>query len=155
VVTRTADGSLKLWRTTREGSQFTRAALADLAQAFQPNGLSATSDIGFCLAEQGTDGIPVTRCFSWYGRPLNDSEVKRPAPPARYRQGQLLTQAIDSGIPRCRWHRVRVEADIPPGTTVAVAIASSETATPPDQGDRNAEPAWQGFPAGLPHTHDS
>ena len=37
---------------------------------------------------------------------------------------------------------------------MSVAIATSETDTPPDQGDPNAEPAWQDFPAGLPHTRD-
>ena len=47
---------------------------------------------------------------------------RRPWP----RTGQLLTAPIDSGIPRCRWHRVRVDADVPPGTTVSVEVATTE-----------------------------
>jgi phage tail-like protein len=154
LVTHTSEGSLRLWRAARDDKAFNKAPIADLAKAFKPNGLLAASDRGFCLAEHGTDGLPVTYCFSWYGRPISENDIKRPSPPERYKQGQLLTQAIDSGMPRCRWHRVRVEADVPPGTTVSVAIATSETETPPEQGDRNAEPSWQDFPAGMPHPHD-
>jgi phage tail-like protein len=154
LVTRASDGSLKLWRAARDDKEFNKASIEDLAKAFKPNGLIAASDIGFCLEEHRLDGLPVTYCFSWYGRPINESEIKRPSPPARYTQGQLLTQAIDSGIPRCRWHRVRIEADVPPGTAVAITVATDETKDPPAQGYRNAEPSWQDFPAGTPHPGD-
>ena len=136
LVTHSSEGSLQLWRAARDDKAFNKASIADLAKAFKPNGLLAASDRGFCLEEHGTDGLPVTYCFSWYGRPISEDDIKRPSPPERYKQGQLLTQAIDSGMPRCRWHRVRVEADVPPGTTVSVAVATSETETPPEQGDR-------------------
>jgi len=154
LVTRTSEGALQLWRATRDDTQFHQVGLDDLMKAFKPTGLVATSPLGFCLEESGTDGLPLTHCFSWYGRPLPEQEIQRPLPPARHLQGQLLTQAIDSGIPRCRWHRVRVEADVPPGTTVSIAISTSETETPVAQGDPAEEPTWQDFPAGLPHPDD-
>ena len=154
LMTRASDSSWKLWRAARDDTEFKKASIKNLVKAFTPNGLIATSDLGFCLEERGPDGLPVRHCFSWYGRPINESEIKRPSPPARYTQGQLLTQAIDSGIPRCRWHRVHIEADVPPGTTVAIAVATDETDDPLEQGGQNAEPSWQDFPAGTPHPRD-
>jgi phage tail-like protein len=154
LVTRSSDDALQLWRAARGDMQFHQAAVEDLVQAFKPTGLIAVSALGFCLEEGGTDGLPLTHCFSWYGRPIGEQEIKRSLSPTRYTQGQLLTQAIDSGIPRCRWHRLRVEADVPPGTTVSIAISTSETETLTAQGDPTAEPAWQDFPAGIPHLDD-
>jgi phage tail-like protein len=49
---------------------------------------------------------------------------------------------------------VRVDADVPTGTTLAVAIATSEKSEPPDQGDPNVDPAWKDFLAGKPHPRD-
>jgi phage tail-like protein len=64
----------------------------------------------------------------------------------------LLTTAIDSGQPRCRWHRVRVDADIPAGTSVLVAVATSEEPTPDG---RKAGPAdADGYPTGPPNPRD-
>ena len=41
-------------------------------------------------------------------------------------------RGIDSGISRCRWHRVRIDADVPPGTSLDVQVATA------DDGDRAA-----------------
>jgi phage tail-like protein len=38
----------------------------------------------------------------------------------------LLTKAIDSGIPRCRWHRITLDAEVPSGTTLEVAVTTGE-----------------------------
>lgn len=45
-------------------------------------------------------------------------------------QGVLLTEAIDSGREGHRWQRVRVQAEVPSGTTVEVESATSEEAQP-------------------------
>jgi phage tail-like protein len=148
-------GAYKLWRTTRDGEAFERASVADLPKSLRPTGLVAASDLGFCIEEPGPGGIPVVHCYSWYGRPLSSGEIPRPAKPKRQTHGQLLTLPIDSGIPRCRWHRVRVDADVPPGTTLSVAVSTAEEeslATP--QGDPAADPEWSAFPAGVPHPFD-
>ena len=148
------DGALEIWRLARDQHEFERATLADLQAAFAPTGLTAASSRGFCLEQRNANNVPVVCCFSWYGRPLCD-EVIPPAPPTKLvDRGQLLTQAIDSGIPRCRWHRVRIDADIPSGTSLEVSVSSSEDPKPPPQGDPAREGAWQAFHAGVPHPRD-
>ncbi|HEX5736461.1 MAG TPA: phage tail protein [Blastocatellia bacterium] len=128
LVTRAQDGSLQLWRAAQGAQQFEQASVEQLPKVFRPTGITAASDLGFCLQERGTDGMPVTCCFSWYGRCVDQSRIVNPKPPARYQRGQLLTAAIDSGVPRCQWHRVQVDADMPPGTTISLAVSTSEDA---------------------------
>src|SRR5262249_34700679 len=126
------DGSVTtayyLWRAAREDAAFRPATLAELAGAFVPTGLVAVSDVGFCLAERGPDGVTVDSCYAWAdGAPLPEGVVTASPPALRERQGQLLTMAIDSGIPRCRWHRVRVDADVPFGSALETAVATLES----------------------------
>lgn len=106
-----------------DGVPATREQLAELP----PSGVSA-SDEGFCLDEPGPRGARITRCYRWDGTPGEIATPPAPGP-ARLRTGTLVTQAIDSGLSRCRWHRVRVDADLPAGTSVLVEVASSEAAT--------------------------
>lgn len=108
------------------------ATLAELAGAFPPSALASTWDGGFCLGAE---------CFDWDGAPLDG-----PRPPAAglVTDGRLDTAAIDSGLSRCRWHRVALDADVPAGTAVRVAVAAGE--------DKDATPAagdWQQAPAGA------
>lgn len=148
------DGALELWRLGRDISVFERANLEALRRALPPSNLTAATDAGFCLEQRDAGGIPVICCFSWYGRPLCDGEVVIPAVEKYQRAGQLLTRAIDSGVPRCRWHRVRLDADVPPGTAVEVAVSTSEVEKPTEQGDAAQETGWETFPAGVPHPGD-
>jgi phage tail-like protein len=150
LLTREDDGTLLLWRGVRDGGRYRRATVAELEAAVERTTLTAVADTGFCLTELGEDGDRAARCFTWDGEPL--AGVAVPTAPSLAGSGQLLTRAIDSGLPRCRWHRVRVEADVPTGTSVAVAVASSEEATP---GGAAPGPAgWEGCPAGIPHAED-
>ncbi|WP_063729302.1 phage tail protein I [Streptomyces sp. RTd22] len=101
---------------------FRTATFDELAAALPPSALTSADENGFCLSEQGPDG-PATTCFTWQGLP------REPAPPATdayATSGSYITTLIDSGISRCRWHRVRVDADVPDGTAVAVRIVVSE-----------------------------
>ncbi len=153
LVTRTA-GALQLWKAACADRPFQQAGMSELAAAFAPTGLTAAEEgLGFCLSQSGPEGVAVERCFSWYGRPASSADIPRPVPPQRQTQGQLLTQAIDSGIPRCRWHRVRITADVPPHATLTVAVSTSEQDYPPDQGVPD-DPPWYGFPPGRPHPLD-
>ena len=154
LVTRRAGGVLDLWRATRQEPVFRPAAVAGLAASLSPTGLVAASDLGFCLSEPGPGGVPAIHCFTWRGCPVTEGEVEPSAPPALERRGQLLTLPIDSGIARCRWHRVRIDADLPSGTSLEVKVAASEAPDPPDQGDPGREGEWSQFPAGLPHPQD-
>ena len=144
-----AGGTWKLWRGTR-GSQdpFLQATRDDLAAAVDRTSLTAATDQGFCLTEPGPDGDPVTRCLSWDAEPLDSLSA---GAATLQTTGQLLTRTIDSGQPRCRWHRVRVDADVPPGTSVLVAVSTSEEPTP--FGCRPWLPA-QDCPPGPPNPDD-
>jgi phage tail-like protein len=154
VVTRLRGGELALWRASRTDGNFQPASIEQLKLAFAPTGITAADEVGFCWSLTGADGFPVTSCFSWYGRPMTPGEIKSPTPPLKEKRGQLLTKAIDSVIPRCVWHRVRIDADVPSGATIAVSVATSETKYPPQQGQPEQESGWTDFPAGVPHQSD-
>lgn len=109
LATRAADGTLHLWRAARGEAAFASASLADLTAAFPG------SDVG-PNAASGC-GIPPE------------------PPPARATRGQLQTTAIDSGTARTKWHRVRIDADVPPRTKVEVEVAAMEDPTTPDDAD--------------------
>lgn len=102
----------------------------DFAAHFPPTGLVADSDKGFCLEEPGDEGVPVVRCFRRDGTPARRQDVVV-EPPREERKGVLKLWPLDSGIPRCRWHRVRFDADVPPGTLLTLRVASSEDAVAP------------------------
>lgn len=75
---------------------------------------------------------------------LPPSSLPEP-PPATGRyvaEGGFTTGLVDSGISRCRWHRVRVDADLPAGTAVSVSIVVSEDG-------RFADTDWQTAPPGV------
>ncbi len=148
--------SVQLWRATRDDSMFRRATIAELAKAFEPTGLTAANEKdGFCLGECGPEGFPISVCFRWDGCPAPKA-IENPPAPGRQIQGQLLTAAIDSGIPRCRWHRVQLEADVPAGTSLEIAVATNEAPSkiaPPSR-DEFREPGWEKFEAGVPHHLD-
>ena len=108
-----------------------------------PAGATVGAD-GFCLEGRG--------CFDWRGR---RASATGPQTGAVYQtRGQYLSLALDSGIPGCRWHRIRLDADVPDGTTVEIAFATTDgpaegrPETPPVPGE------WSDFPAGEPHPTD-
>ena len=143
-------GSWQLWRGDRGSPDaFQQATLDNLATALDRSSLTAATDQGFCLTEPGPDGDLVTRCFGWDGQPADRIS---PAAATLRQSGQLLTTTIDSGLPRCRWHRVRVDADIPAGTSVTVAVATSDDPAP--EGAIAGPLDTDGYPAGLPNPAD-
>lgn len=143
-------GEYRIWTAAVGDSEFDSATLEDLLAAFPDTGLHHASDHEFCI-EDTASGQTRMRCFDCLGR-----EIDRPPPGnavLKYaKQGQLLTVALDSGIPRCRWHRVRIDADVPNGTTLDIAVSTQEAPTPDPQGLNKVE--WQAFAAGIPHPDD-
>ena len=154
LVTKTKKGNLKLWRAARGAAKFEKASIEQLQKAFKPTGLTAADEKqGFCIEECGSDGLAVPHCFDWHGKPL-ETVIAPPTAPKRLKSGQLLTAAIDSGIPRCRWHRVRIDADVPSGTMVSVAVATSESVSELNATVKSTDEGWPKFPAGVPHPLD-
>lgn len=131
-----------------------------LARNFIETGLAAVSREGFCIQEPAADGSQVTHCFHRDGTLARDREIfPAPKPNGTRRFGQLLTQALDSGIPRCQWHRVRVDADFPARTRMSIALATSEDGGLNDgqhagEGCREEPNDFSGFPNGVPHPLD-
>jgi phage tail-like protein len=112
----TEDGdTLRIYRG--HGGGFAESTMDEL-RSVPPSTLVSAEDDGFCLRENDK-----TTCHTWQGEP-------KPVTPHTSSElvttGSLVTEPIDSGISRCRWHRVRVEADVPTGTSVAVQIVVSE-----------------------------
>jgi len=158
VVTGRDDQSLELWVARRKDTTFKSASIEQLHEAFKPTGVTAATDDGFCIERCNSEGVPASVCFGWNGEPAKQP-ILPPAPPELHLQGQLLTQAIDSGMPRCRWHRVRVDADVPSGTSLEIAVATSEPTSegkePEAQGDDLAKTeGWENFKTGVPHPLD-
>jgi phage tail-like protein len=149
-VTQAADASLHLWRA-RRASHFHAATIAELAHAFRPTGVVAAANGSFSILQRSTSGLDEARAFDRKGDCI-EGPITPPPPPPRQPRGQLLTVALDSGIPRCRWHRVRIDADVPAGTRLLVAVATSEEAAPAAQGA--VDPGWAGFDPGLVHPND-
>ncbi|WP_413116623.1 phage tail protein [Streptomyces sp. CY1] len=120
------------------GRPFRPVTVDELAAVLPPSALTSADEDGFCLREKGPEG-PETTCFTWQGLPRD------PAPPATDAyptSGTYLTTLIDSGISRCRWHRVRVDAEVPAGTAAAVEIVVTEDG-------RYEESDWQASAPGA------
>ncbi|MBG0562863.1 phage tail protein [Actinoplanes aureus] len=144
---RSGDERLRIWEAERFGATPRERRLPDLAAALTASDLAAVADEpgGFCLRRPETlDADAGLECFDWNGRPM----ATPPVPPAGefVAAGRLETTAIDSGLSRCRWHRVRVDADVPEGTTVQVSVAVTEE---PGDAGRPVETDWQALPAGA------
>lgn len=128
-------GRLQVYRGRR---RFRVSTLDELAAALPPSTLVAADADGFCLEEKSPDG-DVTSCYTWAGEPRPTPAT----PTSRYvAEGEFTTSLIDSGISRCRWHRVRVDVDVPAGTSVTVSVVVSED-------DRFADSDWQQAPPGV------
>ena len=131
------------------GGQFVPAAAANLAAAFPPTGLIGSSSKGFCLQETGANGIAVTSCSSWDGCPIPVSCVPPPAPPQWQTSGSITSGWIDSGISRCRWHRVRVDADMPMGTGIEISVVTTDFDPSSPTFEKPSSSDWQQGPAGA------
>jgi phage tail-like protein len=128
------NGTLRIYR----GGPFRTSTLDELVEALPPSTLVSAIGDGFCIREKGADG-PVTSCYTWQGDPRPETpDVSAPY----VKSGLLVTSMIDSGISRCRWHRVRVSADMPSGTSAEVQIVVSED-------HRFEDSDWQTAPAGT------
>jgi phage tail-like protein len=154
VVVISPENSWELWRAGDKDTAFAPASIRELQAAFPPTGIAAESDAGFCFDQPNDSGFESSTCFSWCGKSLDGCAIQPAPPPHRKVKGQLLTNALDSGIPRCRWHRIRLDADLPPLTSLEIAVATTEEIPAQGQGDPSRETGWTSFPAGAPHPMD-
>lgn len=105
----------------------------------------------------GLDGfhLPGRGFFDWRGRPRPDAADNGDSGTDQgERQGQYLSAALDSGIPGCRWHRIRLDVETPGASTIEVAFATTD-GPPHDRtpADPIAGP-WHDLPTGDPNPAD-
>jgi phage tail-like protein len=124
------DRPTRLWRWDASGFKWIAADAAQLSDgfSFQETPLLIRKN-GFCL---GCPEVPTADwlCFNYQGEPVARGHLTEFAPPAYQNSGSFLTTLLNSGIPRCRWHRVRVDADVPPQTSVEVSVYTTESKDP-------------------------
>jgi phage tail-like protein len=77
-------------------------------------------------ATSGPDGfcVPARGCFDWDGQPAAVADHDPVA--SLVTSGEYLSVPLDSGVPGCRWHRLRLDADVQAGTTLRVAVATTD-----------------------------
>jgi phage tail-like protein len=152
LLSRGTGGALSVWLADRNRDGADQVDPGQVARLVEAGGVAAVGDRGFCLAGRGSQEH---RCWSWRGRPVDEGDIGATPPRPLAERGQLLTRAVDSGIPRCGWHRLRVDADVPEGTTLQVDVATSEAGD--DQQPKGAtaiDPGWTGLAPGVPHPAD-
>jgi phage tail-like protein len=117
-----------------------RSLLDELA----PTGLGVATERGFGVA-RGT--------FDWDGLEIEARDLG-PDDDRYALLGQYLSEPLDSGVPSCRWHRVRVDADVPAGTTLEIAVATTDGPVAGRVPHLASAGPWSAFPAGDPHPDD-
>jgi phage tail-like protein len=64
------------------------------------------------------------------GRPACETPATILTRPVTYRQGSWISTRLDSHVYRCQWHRIRLQAQLLPATSVRVSTYSQDV--PPD-----------------------
>ena len=147
------NGRRKLFvQKARRSPEFEQADTARLASSFERLSLVRSNRLGFCLSRGTADSDSGALCWNWHGRPISGLGPDPAGGGAYVERGQLLTSALDSGAPRCRWHRIRIDADLPDRTGLSIAVAASELPAPDAQGVGLGD--WAAFPGGIPHPDD-
>jgi phage tail-like protein len=149
VVSRDRAGRLRLSRFKRTGARLRKADPALLPEVMSPTGIQRWNGSGLCWASEAG---PVAPCIGRDGKPMESRALPPPGRRAREKQGTVLTLPIDSGEPRTVWHRIRLEADVPFGTDLRVAVATvDEPSEPtPDDGWFEAPPGSRDFLSTAP-----
>jgi phage tail-like protein len=96
--------------------------------------------------------LPGRGGFGWDGRRLT-ADLEAPGL-GSVRRGQFLSAVIDSGVPGCQWHRIRLDADVPEGTSIDIAFATTDGPAEGRTPSTGPDDAWSSFPAGDPHPSD-
>ncbi|HEY6037501.1 MAG TPA: phage tail protein [Kofleriaceae bacterium] len=128
IATDASAGQLDLF--VLEQGQWRPGKLADLVAAAAPTGIVAGAGEVVCIAVPRGGGEPRTMCIDRCGKPASTPPLV--PGPALQRRGYVTTapaSPLDSGIPRCSWHRVRIAIDLPPHTGICVSLASAEDPT--------------------------
>ncbi len=109
---------------------------------------SAQSQVCSCAEPLPTfPGECTTIAFDVKGNPLLGDERNRcvtllPDQVAYDEEGRYFSEALDSQIYQCRWHRVALEADVPRGTQIQIDTFTSESLKTAVEIDGLPESRW-------------
>jgi phage tail-like protein len=104
------------------------ATSRELLRKLTPLPIALVTAQGFCIERGRRNEAPDVSCFSWYGRCANRDDLETGLPPCAPRylpDGEYSTEPLDSGIDECRWHRIVLDAAIPPGATIRVSFTTT------------------------------
>jgi len=91
------------------------------------------------LCRPGTGGL----VFDRSGRPATVEPAERPGPALYRTAGGWTSQALDSDLYRCQWHRVELRlAELPPGTQVVVSTYTDDRPRRPEEVAELTEDRW-------------
>ena len=138
------------WLLCRRGEQefrllridiITGRALAatsrELLRHLAPLPIALVTAAGFCIERGRRNEAAQVSCFNWYGRCARRDDLETGLPPCAPRylaDGEYFTEPLDSGIEECRWHRVALDAELPPGATIRVSFATTADGSVPAAG---------------------
>jgi phage tail-like protein len=92
-----------------------------------PSVLTAIRPPGVEVDAAGGLQLPgLTRRVDQSGRPACEAPGTTLTPPVLFRTGQWISPRLDSGIYRCSWHRIRLQAQLPPTTSLRVSSYSQD-----------------------------
>jgi phage tail-like protein len=108
----------------RQGTSLGQIADADdVRDRFDPPAVSV-DHMGRLHLPAGTAGLPVGMgglLVDREGRPTRVRESDPPPPPAYLTSGNWISNALDSGIENCQWHRIELRlGQLPAGTRIRV-----------------------------------
>ncbi|MEH2522004.1 phage tail-like protein [Bradyrhizobium sp. AZCC 1610] len=106
----------------------TTATSRELVRRLSPLPIALVTADGFCIERGRRNEAPRVSCFTWYGRCAERDDLERALPscaPRFVTDGKYFAEALDSGIEECRWHRVVLDAELPPRASIRVSLATT------------------------------
>jgi phage tail-like protein len=131
------DQEFRLLRINVETGATVAATSRELMRRLSPLPIALVTGQGFCIERGRRNEAPRVSCFNWYGRCANQEDLEVDLPPCAPRyltDGEYFTEALDSGIEECRWHRVVLDSDMPLGATIRVSFATTPDGVVPAGG---------------------
>ena len=95
-----------------------------------PSVLAAIRPPGLDVDTTGGLRLPgLTRRVNRSGQSACEAPATTLTHPVLYREGNWISTRLDSGIYRCPWHRIRLQAQLPPATSLQVSTYSQDEPT--------------------------
>jgi phage tail-like protein len=92
-----------------------------------PSVLAAIRPPGVDVDAAGGLRLPgLTGRVNQSGQPACEKPVTALTPPVLYRDGHWISPRLDSGIYRCSWHRILLQAQLPPATSLRLSTYSQD-----------------------------